>query len=88
MRLDASQFRVARIYLTLMSSFQFYHFIQLKIFCQQVYMLLYTSLFSPMFCYIPTFFVICHLLCKEEHSVHVSGNYVSAAQKGLEGRAP
>lgn len=53
-----------------------------------MYMLLYTYLFSPLFCYIPTFFVICHLLCKEKHSVLISGNYVSAAQKCLEGREP
>lgn len=87
MHLDASQFRLARMYLTLMSSFQFYTFILLKIFCL-MYMLLYTYLFSPLFCYIPTFFVICHLLCKEKHSVLISGNYVSAAQKCLEGREP
>lgn len=30
MHLDASQFSLARIYLTLRSSFQFYHFIQYK----------------------------------------------------------
>lgn len=80
MHLVTCQFR-----LTLISSLQFYVFIQPKIFYQQVFAIHF--IISPLFCSF-TFFVICHLLCKEEHGVKTSGNYVSAAQKVHEAKRP